>query len=609
MIRIGFWSVLLVAVFLLLGLAVAWMMYDAAPRAYQASGTFVVDELPFVQTAKQPDAETDRQLVQTLILSIANRDMRNAVADRLGVPAGRISFSGIDRPLKLGPGEPQANVEVSAVKSTRMGSITADSQTPEFAARVVNAIIDELQLYNVIGGRIQAVQTNARFLKAKADSMIQQLVDVTSQRIKLEKENAEMENYMKQSLPLWSFPSFSTDATLINLKTQFILVESEYKSLAATSTRGPRLEGKAAELKTLRDLLAAQAASLSEGLRAEYAIRLTQEQNLQADQRATAGRLDELSQQATRLAQSFGDPSQMRDLAAEHKQDASVGPANMIVVVDRASPPPRPFRPKLVFYLLLGGALGAMVGLGLAALRIVLDNSIKSVAQVETILPCLAVLPARQPLSLAAFAAEDHPDFPAGLGFLCSHLISPSDLKTPSIVGFTSVSPRQRSSALVADLAILLAQAGKRTLVLDLHFERPSIAKSLGVDVRHGLETWMLSREPLAGFVNLSASKELAVLSVKKRSEGLVDRISRRPFAAEWKAIAADWDFILIDGPCTLTDWSLSLSLPSGAPLIFTADFRRTKMDTLVQACSHARGPHWKLEGLVLTNAPRRIAG
>jgi Mrp family chromosome partitioning ATPase len=416
-----------------------------------------------------------------------------------------------------------------------------------------------------------------------------------------------MENYLNQQLPLYAFPAFSQDATMNNLRTQLILVESEYKALAATSTRGQRLEGKAEELRTLRAQLVKQAGNLAEALRADFTIRSAQEQNLLADQRSGAKKLEELSQESTRLAQSFGDPTLMRKLAAEMR-DAGIGPANMIVPVDLAYPPARPNRPKLVFYLLLGGALGGLAGLALAAINVLLDTSLKSVEQIETQLglPCLAVLP-RQSSRLRGSPREDLDRSP-GLGFLQSHLLSPSRPKGACVVGFSPVSSSQRSSVLVADLALLLARSGKRTLVVDLQFQDPQIAKLLGVDVKAGIESWIQSDAPIGGCLGFATVPGLAVLSASRRNADLAARLSRRPLAAEWAALASEWDFVLIDAPCLLSDWSLNLSLPSGAPLILTADFHRTKTDMIRQACSHARGPRWEVEGVVLTNAPRRIA-
>jgi capsular polysaccharide biosynthesis protein len=603
---------ILVTIFASGGLALAWMAYQKAPRAYQSTGTFVVDELPFVQKLQQVDAETDRQLVQTLILSIANREMQSAVVRRLDVPHGHIAFEGLDRPLPLKGGEPQANVSVTAVKNSRMGAITVESQDSAFAAQVVNAMLDELQLYNVVGGKLKALQTSTAFLKSQAESMLKQYVDVNAQRIKLEREKAEMENYLKQGLPISSFPAFAQDSTLNNLKTQLILVESEYKYLASTSTRGQRLEGKGMELQTLRAQLASQANNLAEGLRADFVIRRTQEEKLLADRQLAARQLEQLAQESTRLAQSFGDPILMKKLAAERPEEGA-GPANMIVAVNRGSPSAQPFRPKAIFYLLLGGALGAMIGVGLAAISILLDNGLKSVQQIENQLglPCLAVLSKSEPIALSALGgSSDHlPDYPAGLGFLRSHLLSLTEERGFSVIGFSPVSSRQRSSSLVADLAVLLAMSDKRTLVVDLHFEDPSISRMLGIDVQKGVEKWVDSDDPLPHYLRHSKLQGLAVLAVSKPDERLSKLISRRPLAAEWASLAADWDFVLIDAPCMLSDWRLSLSLPARSPLILTADFRKTRMEMLVQACSHARGPRWQVDGVVLTGAPRQIAG
>jgi uncharacterized protein involved in exopolysaccharide biosynthesis len=610
LLRIYFSSFLIALLGFAGGVILAWFAYLSATQVYEATGTFLVDELPFIQTVKQTDSETDRQLVQTLILSIANRDMRVAIEKRLDLLPGRIAFAGLDRAIRLKGDQPEANVQVSLVKNSRMGAISADSQSPEFAAKVVDAMLDELGLYNIVGGRLKAIQTSAGFSKAQADSTLQQLADVSAQRIRLEREVAEMENYLKQNLPLYAYPAFAQDSTLNNLKTQLILVESEYKYLASTSTRGQRLEGKEAELRTLESQLSSQASNLANALRAEYAIRFTQEQDLQANKLKAAQKLDSFSQESTRLAQSFGDPSLMRQLAAENPPDGNVGIANMVVVVNKASPPPRPIRPQLLLYLLFGGALGGMLGLGLAALIALLDNSVKSVRQIELQLgvPCLAIL-SRPDLTLASIRKEgtlNFADSPAGMGFLRSHLLSKFGSSSPVVIGFTPASAQQRSSVLVADLAFLSSQSDKRTLVVDLHVESPLIAKILGIKVNEGLERWLRSEDPLGNYINYSKDKNLAVLTVTHADKNLLDDFAQRPLDQEWGALASRWDIILIDMPNILSYWNYC-SLPAGSPMIVTADFQKTKMNILSQICAHARGPKWQIEGVVLTDAPASL--
>lgn len=602
-----FSNFLLLAGGVILGAALGFYVNGLIPRAYVASGNFVVDEVPFVQASVAGDAETQRQLVQTLILSVLNREMRVAVEKRLELPPARVSFADLDLPLKLSAPTPVANVRVEPVKNSRMGSVEASSQSPEFAARVVNAILDELQFYNMVGGKYKNLQLSISLANAQAESLLQQMVEITGQRIKFEQENAELDNYLKQKLPLESFPSFGTDSTLNNLKTQLILVDSEYDNIAATSTRGARLVGKRSEVQALKTQLTRHAERLAGGLRSEYEIVRTREKNVQADLARLRNQIDTLSQSATRLAQSFGDPAQMRALAAE-TPDGPAGPANIIVVVDRATPPSRPVRPILLLNLFLGAMAGGALGLGLSMLRTLLDNRVKSVEVIEKEigLPCLATVPSAPSLARGAASGNifDHRKYPVGLGFLRSHLLSLRESEG-GVIGFTPAAAGRTNGHLIADLAILLAQAEKKTLVIDLNLHSPAIARTLGIKVTKGLAGWLGSDRPVDDFISYSAVRELAVLGVEKSVPDLDDLLSRRPLAPALPDLAARWDFILIDAPSILSDWGLMLTLPPGSPLIITAEYGRTRTDGLLQTTAHTRGPRWKVAGVVLLNAPR----
>lgn len=597
---------------LAIGLCLGLIAQNAITPAYQSKGNFLVDEIPFVQTSGEVDSQTRRDVVQTLIMSTPNRDMQAAIERRLKIGPGRIAFSDLDLPVKLTGPIPKANLSVTPLKESRIGVIEATSQSPEFAADVVNAMLAELRLYNQIGGKFKTLQLDLQLSNTKAESTLKQLLDLTAQRIKLERENAELDNYLQQKLPLEGFPAFSKDATLNNIKTQLILVDSEYQSVASNATRGSRLVGRKAELDSLQVQLTRQAERLAAALRSEYEITLTQEKNLQEDFRKTKDHIDRLSADSARLAQSFGDPRAMEQLAAEPSDQPS-GPANIIVVVDSATPQSKPVRPKLVLNLLLGGIFGLAVGVGLAMLRTVLDNSIRSATQLEARLglPCLAVLPRRPSLAAGSRheAIFDHPVYPISLGFLKSHLLHASLKEKRGIIsGFTPASKKFTSSQLVTDLAILLAQAEKKTLVVDLNFAAPQTAAILGIEVKKGLGAWLASDDAIEDYIDYSTVRELAVLSARPQSRDMEDLLSRRSLATALTELSGQWDFILIDSPSILADWSLMLTLPPGAPLIVVADWKKTSIDAVTQTLGRARGPRWDVQGVVLLNAPRKLA-
>ncbi len=100
------------------------------------------------------------------------------------------------------------------------------------------------------------------------------------------------------------------------------------------------------------------------------------------------------------------------------------------------------------------------------------------------------------------------------------------------IIGFSPVKVGQRSTKLVAELAILFAQAEKRTLVIDMHMDDPKIASLLGIKIEKGMEAWLTSDDPLREFIDFSAIRELAVLSLARKNPDYDELLSRRPLGA-----------------------------------------------------------------------------
>ncbi len=594
----------------LAGLGLGLIAQLLMTTVYQGRGSFVVNDLPFGETSRSSDAETQRVLVDTVILSIPNADMLRAVEQRLGVHHGQISFSDVDLPVSLRGRTPAANVRIEEPHNSRIGIIDATSQSPEFAADVVNAILSELLRFNKIGGKIQNVKMRLSFAKDKADSLLKQLVDLSGERIKLEREDSELNDYTKRGFPLQGFPAFNDDATLNNLKTQLILVQSEYDRIASYNTRGELLDGKKSELDGLKKQIARHADSLTAALRSQLQISSTQEKNIQSELKDTQEQLQTLQQLDAKLEQSFADPSLMKQLATADAGDVPDSSSNMIVIIDGATPQHRPVSPKLWLNLLLGGFFGFALATSIAALRSWLDRKLTSVESVEqlTSLPCLALLPKfAQPATGKRTAREA--EYSAGLGFLGNWLLrgQATTDRRQFIIGITPAKREQSCSELVANLAVLLVQAEKKTLVVDLHVSSPRQEHLLGIAATRGLGEWLVADEPLESHITYSTVRELALLPPGRIGTSLDDLLLRRSLAAALLDLVGRWDFILIDCPAVLYDWNAMLALPSGSPLVITADYKTTTADDVVHTARHARGPKWDVLGVVLQDCPEKL--
>lgn len=594
---------------LALGIAVGAAMFAVTPKVYESSAKFIVDELPFRIREESTDAETERQLVQTLIMSIPSRDMRNAVAKRLDVSPSQIVFEEIDRRLVLKGPKPMANVRVASTKNSRIGEIVSQSQSPTFAADVANAVLQELQAMNVIAGELKTVRQFIRLSRDQADQLLKQLVETSAQRIEIEKQVTELDAYLKRGLPLEGFPAFSQDATLNNLKTQLILVKSEYDGIAAASTRGLRLEGKRAELQGLQTQMMNQARSLADALRSRLVIARTQEEDFQGQLKALQAGISEAERHGAKFLNAFSDPARIYQILAEETGKPSET-GNVIVTVDLAREEKRNVRPRLAINVVLGAMLGTGLGFAFALLRSVLDTRIRSVQQVasQTGRKLLCALPrfssGRRSGARKGIMATPPPS--QGLSYLRNFLLRacPDD-GAPQILAFVPSTKGVSASVLVSHLAVLLAQAEKRVLVIDLHSRNPRQAALLGIESRIGWSEWLTSDEPLDHFISSSVVRELGLLGGGQMPGQLDELLSRRPLSSALETLSGKWDFILIDTPPLRDDWNLLLCLPPAASFVAVAEYRKTRFDDLRRIIRQAEDADWQFMGTIVQGVPR----
>ena len=594
-----------------LGCICALIAFATTPRTFRAIGTIMVDQLPF-REEKQIDSESERQMVQALIMGISNRSMRVATEKDLNLPPGCIAFAGLDRPLSFLNSETKANVQISILRGSRLANITADSQSPQFAADVVNSILDHLKVYNGIGGMIKDLETQISFTKSQSDITITQLSDITTQQLKLQQESDQLEDYIKKGFPLPNYPTFAQDSTLNNLKTQLFLIDSEYKALASTSTRGARLEGQSNELKSLRHQLEVYSEKLVESLRAEYGIKSSQQKGLQQIVQKNTAKLQDLNQRCSQLVGTFGKPEQMQAMSSD-KYQAS---ANIIVVLNAAVPPPRPYWPNLTLYIILGIGLGGALGFLISTVKFYWDKKIVSIPQVEIELEvaCLEMLPKRSSFSVDVLhkttplikqdGSKSHL-YLTKLLSLRSYFLTHQIMSKGGVFGWVPVA-NQNSAVLLADLARVLSDSGKRILIADCDFVHSEIAQHLGIEVRHGLKEWVLSSLPLSDFFNKDTTGRISLLSSGVQAMELMNNLFPRPLYLEWDGFIDQFDFIFIY-TATARDQVLPLSLPKFYPVILTVDYGITMMSQLIRMIALIRRLRWRVDGIIMTNAPSSV--
>lgn len=181
-------------------------------------------------------------------------------------------------------------------------------------------------------------------------------------------------------------------------------------------------------------------------------------------------------------------------------------------IVDRALPPTSRFRPSYRINLLVSLLAGGLLGVGLAFSLAFLDRSLRSVEDVEQHLglPALGVIPeiGPGPRRLGVYGpgkGRSHPAPESEKGaielyperqprsvvaeryraFRTSLLLSRAGGLRSLVV--TSTHSQEGKTATVLNLAVVLAQLGKRVLIIDADLHRPHLHEVLRISNRTGL--------------------------------------------------------------------------------------------------------------------------
>lgn len=224
--------------------------------------------------------------------------------------------------------------------------------------------------------------------------------------------------------------------------------------------------------------------------------------------------------------------------------------------------------PKMFKCLSIGGFAGFMVGLAIACLVDLADKSYRNAEQVRQELgaPLLGHIPVipelkrakrnKQPTvgisdSLLAFhkprstIAEAYRAVRTGLNFGIRG-------EGHRVIQVTSPDPGDGKSTFTANLAVSLAQTGKRVLLADADFRRPRVAKIFGVDPSYGLCGAIQGTADVHEAVLPSGVENLWLLPSGPRPANPSELLGSQRFREIIEQLRDDYDYVLIDTPPVL---------------------------------------------------------
>lgn len=290
-------------------------------------------------------------------------------------------------------------------------------------------------------------------------------------------------------------------------------------------------------------------------------------------------------------------------------------PPVSVRVVQPATVPTAPSSPGLPITLAVGLVVGLTVGVGGALIRNALDTSVKSPEQLRDAAnaPNLGTIAFDAAIPKHPLTVHEHPQSPRAEAFrqLRTNLQF-VDVDNPrKVILVTSSVPSEGKTTTLTNLAIALASAGQRVLVIEADLRRPKLADLFGLERAVGLTSILAGRVRTQQAIQ-HWSGEVDVLASGPLPPNPSELLASRHMEDVLRELREQYDKVLIDSPPLLPVTDASAIAPATDGAILICRFKETTRTQVTMAVEALAAVSVPVLGTVFTmvpsNGPRAYA-
>lgn len=635
---------------------VAFVYTYRQPKVYEATCQVIIEPMaPQVLPGSKDVVElgtgtfwANKEFYETQYRIIQSTSVGQRTAEKLGLQYDP-DFAGLAGPshdLTAVGRALAAQVVVKPLKDSRLALITVTDRKPQRAALIANTVADTYIEYNLDykleGARSamawlaeqeadlkrQLEESELKVYKYKKDrnllavslddkqSMLSQnLANVNSKLTELHIKLLEMDAKRKMVerarnniTEAETLPEIREKPTIDKLRESYVQLSKDYADLSSRyGPDYPKMKAVAGQMETIRKAyeheidgaLATFEKSYQEMLDNEHSLKTLMEQ-----QKSEAIELSKIEVEYKPLQRASEQEEKMYSIIANRQKEIDItGPmkTNNVRVLERATVPNVPIRPRPVQNLMLGLLLGLGAGIALAFAIEALDNTLKTQQDVEQLLgtPVLGLVPiiGTTPGGEALQAGDNMRERdlgvfldPKSIAAECCRSIRTNILfmspdRPLKVMVVTSPSPQEGKTTTAINLGVTMAEAGSKVLIVDTDMRRPRLHRSFGVPNQTGISTVIVGKATLDEALKRTDVPNLDVLPCGPVPPNPSELLHTDRFGAILADLAKMYDRVILDSPpsSAVTDPAVLGNVADGVVLVVKAG------ETTRDAAMHAR--------------------
>jgi capsular exopolysaccharide synthesis family protein len=288
-------------------------------------------------------------------------------------------------------------------------------------------------------------------------------------------------------------------------------------------------------------------------------------------------------------------------------------PDARVVIEQRASIPDHPVIPKTARNIAIGFALGILLGIGLAVLRDLLDNTVKERETLQEIAG--AALVGTVPLDKErrkqpAIAFDvDRSAIAEAFRKLRTNLQFLEVDNPPRVILITSSMPHEGKSTTALNIALALAEAEHEVVLVDGDMRRPTVHKHLDLVEQVGFSTVLRGGASLSEALQKTRYPRLTVLTAGTIPPNPSELLGSQAAKKLLTEMRAQFDYVIVDSSPLLAVTDAAILAAGADGVLIMARFGQTTRDQLAHAVRNIRDVGATILGAVFTMTPTRGSG
>ncbi len=524
-----------------------------------------------------------------------------------------------------------AGEQVEGVVGTNLFLIKYRHTDPEMAQKVANTIADVFRANNIqratenstqaediLAREISDYQSKIRhdqealfnFAREKGiPPTVDQSVNVEVQRLAaLSSQVLEAENERKNAQAIYlsakaakdpfSVPEVQKSGRITQLQERISQLEEKKAALLVVYTKDwPEVKKLEVTIKRLNDELEKAAGDAIIGLQKVYEAAQAHENSVRErynEQRGTTNQQTRDQIEMTEFMQRLEANKQYLNTLLQKQRELQIaqGDRGNEVSIENYSRLPRgPVGPPRVRNVMIAFVLSLVAGIGLAFLLDFLDDTVKSLDDVDRYihLPALALIPSGGhagprlkglpqvnkpgPGESNALAMLDDVRSPIAESYrhLRTSLLLSSAGQPPKTILVTSSQPSEGKTTTAINTAFMLAQTGAEVLIIDCDLRRPRLHTQFEVPNSKGLTTWLSGERDLDNLLQkCPKTPNLKILTSGPAPPNPAELIGSDEMRRLLGQLSERFAHIIIDSPpaISFTDASILSTMVDGVMLV-----------------------------------------